>query len=626
MTTKEVKVLFEPSGRTVHALPGTILLETAARAGFIIHTPCGGAGKCGKCVVRIRHGKCPPSAEEISVLGEIRVAEGCRLACLAKVTGPLTIEIPDTSLFQAQQQILITDAGGHMDVTPRVIKKYIQLQPPGQHDDGSDMERLRTVIGSCQVALSALQTLPDALRSSNFKVTTVQVDDELIAIEPGDTAAACYGLAFDIGTTTLVGTLVNLTTGEDVAVEARVNPQTSFGDDVVSRIQKCRTDPGGLAQLHAAVIEGVNKIIDDLARKTRISPDNIYEVVFAGNTTMQEILCGINPSALGEMPFMPAFREALEGETSLLRLRVHPRAKFYIFPQIGGFVGGDTTAGILATRLDQTTAPTLLVDIGTNGEIVLAHDGKMLATSVAAGPAFEGARIANGMRATSGAIEKIILDGDVRLNVIGNTKPAGLCGSALIDVAAELLRVGILDFTGRILTPAEVPASLPAPLRARLIEENSETHFLLASAAESATGAPLLLYQRDIRELQLANAAIRAGVNILLKIAGLQPEQLETILLAGGFGNFIRRNHARRIGMLPPIACSKIRFVGNTASFGAKRALLSSNEKLTAAKLINRVRHVDLSLDPEFQTEFGNAMLMPEGEFEEREWAVGSRQ
>jgi uncharacterized 2Fe-2S/4Fe-4S cluster protein (DUF4445 family) len=617
MIQKEVKIIFEPSGRTVYALPGTVLLEVAARAGFIIHTPCGGAGKCGPCIVRIRHGKCPPTAEESAVLGEHRASEGFRLACLARVTGPLTIEIPATSLFQSDQKILTTDVGGHMTVTPRVIKTYVQLPPPGQHDSGSDLERLRAVIGNGLVCLSALQTLPDVLRASSYKITSVQVDGELIAVEPGDTTMDCFGVAFDIGSTTLVGTLVNLTTGEDVAVAARVNPQTSFGDDVVSRIQKCRDEPTGLSQLHDAVLDGVNKIIDELARKARISSHHIYEGVFAGNTTMQQILCGISPAALGELPFMPAFREALEGDASELRLHLHPRAKFYVFPQIGGFVGGDTTAGILATRLDQATGPTLLVDIGTNGEIVLAHEGKLLATSVAAGPAFEGARITNGMRATHGAIEKVILDGDVRLNVIGNTRPSGICGSGLIDVAAELLRTGLMDFTGRILPLSEAPSTLAPALLARLVEENDSTHFLLASAEESATGSPVLLYQRDIRELQLANAAIRAGINILLKNAGLEPNQLEAILLAGGFGNFIRRNHARRIGMLPPIPCSKIRFVGNTASFGAKRALLSSCEKRMAATLLETVRHVDLSLDPEFQAEFSNAMLMPEEDSEQ---------
>ena len=238
----------------------------------------------------------------------------------------------------------------------------------------------------------------------------------------------------------------------------------------------------------------------------------------------------------------------------------------------------------------------------------------MLATSVAAGPAFEGARIVNGMRAAPGAIEKVLLDGDVQLNIIGNAKPAGICGTGLIDAAAELLRTGILDTTGRLLAPDELPASVPGTLRNRLVEKDGEINFLLVDAAHSASRQPLFLYQRDIRELQLANAAIRAGINILLRLAGLQPPDLEAVLLAGAFGNFIRRNHARRIGMLPPIPCHRIRFVGNTASFGAKRALLSVEEKDYADRVARSVEHVDLSLDPEFQMEFSTAMLLPETE------------
>ena len=614
---KEVKIVFEPSGRNAHALVGTILLEVAARAGFIVHTPCGGAGKCGKCLVRIREGKCPPTASEAAVLGPSRIEEGFRLACQARVQGPLTVEIPDTSLFQAQQQILTSDTGEKLDILSRVRKVCAQLAPPEHHETGSDLDLLRTVIGSATVTLPALQALPGALRQAGFKVTSVLVDNELITVEPGDTTAACYGIAFDIGSTTLVGTLVNLATGADIAVAARVNPQTSFGDDVISRIQKCRTDPGGLQQLRAAVLEGVNHIVDELERKAGVDRRNVYEVVFAGNTTMQQILCGIDPSALGELPFAPVFREAVESRAADLHLHVHPQAKVYVFPQIGGFVGGDTVSGIVATRLDRFTEPALLVDIGTNGEIVLAHRGQLLATSVAAGPAFEGARIVNGMRASPGAIEKIILDGDVRLNVIGNVKPTGLCGTGLIDVAAEMLRVGILDITGRILTPGEAPAEVAPAVRARLIEHQSEVNFLLVTAEESGTKAPLFLYQRDIRELQLANGAIRAGINILLRMAGLTPSDLGIVLLAGAFGNFIRRNHARRIGMLPPIPCERIRFVGNTASFGAKRALLSTQEKVYANEVLAKVRHVDLSLDPEFQMEFGSAMLLPEHDLDE---------
>ena len=614
---KEVKVVFEPSGRSVHVLPGTVMLEAAARAGFIIQTPCGGAGKCGKCLVLIRAGKCPPLESERSALGESRIAEGFRLACQAKIQGPLTVELPDTSLFQAQQQILTTDTKEKLEVQPRVRKCYVEMSPPTHHDPESDMERLRAQVGHCGHTVSALRALPGALRQADFKITAVLVDDELIAVEPHDSTAHCYGIAFDIGSTTLVGTLVNLANGADLALAARVNPQTSFGDDVVSRIQKCRTEKDGLAQLQSAVLDAVNKIIDEVLKKGGVDRRCVYEVVFAGNTTMQEILCGVDPSALGELPFVAAFRDAVEMKAADLRLHVNPEARVYVFPQIGGFVGGDTVAGIVATRLDRATEPALLVDIGTNGEIVLAHDGKLLATSVAAGPAFEGARIANGMRATTGAIEKIIMDGDIRINVIGNVKPSGICGTGLIDVAAEMLRLGILDPTGRILDPAGVPPSVSDAIRKRLVEQNGEVNLMLVAAEDTANHAPLFLYQKDVRELQLANGAIRAGINILLNMSGLTPNDLGSVLLAGAFGNFIRRNHARRIGMLPPIACNKIRFVGNTASFGAKRALLSKDEKDYANRIVAQVQHVDLSLNPEFQMEFGAAMLLPDHDLDD---------
>jgi len=614
---KEVKVLFEPSGRHVHVLPGTVLLEAAAGAGFIIQTPCGGAGKCGKCLVRVRAGQCPPSDSEAATLGAEKTAAGYRLACQARIQGPLTVEIPEASLFQAQQQILTADAGGELEVLPRVRKEYVELDSPGQEDAVSDMERLQRRLGPVKADLAALRALPAQLRAGSFKVTAVLVGDELVAVEAGNTVEHSYGIAFDIGSTTLVGTLVNLRTGNDVAVSAKVNPQTSFGDDVVSRIQKCRAEKDGLQQLQAAVLDGVNRIIDELERKSGVARAQVYELVFAGNTTMQQILCGIDPSALGELPFVPAFRDAIEFRASSLRLHAPPQARVYVFPQIGGFVGGDTVAGILATRLDRSPRPALLVDIGTNGEIVLAHDGKLLATSVAAGPAFEGARIVNGMRATTGAIEKIILDGDVRINVIGNAKPSGICGTGLIDAAAELLRTGLLDPSGRLLGAAEAPVAVPPALRARLVESGPEVNFLLVAAADSATREPIYLYQRDLRELQLANGAIRAGINILLGVAGLNPMDLDSVLLAGAFGNFIRRNHARRIGMLPPIPSNRIRFVGNTASFGAKRALLSSQEKTCASEILRKVQHVDLSLSPDFQVEFGAAMLFPDPDLDE---------
>ena len=530
----------------------------------------------------------------------------------------MVVEIPESSLFQSSQKILAHDAGGHLDVRPAVVKRCVHVAQPSREDPRSDAERLQEALGaSARIGIHALQALPQALRNADFTVTAALTGDHVIDVEPGDTTARCFGLAFDIGSTTLVGTLINLCDGKELAVTSMVNPQTSFGDDVVSRIRKCREEKDGLSKLQGVIIDAVNGMIDDLAGKTRIERDDIWQAVMAGNSTMQEILCGINPVSLGEIPFVPAFRERVRMRASDLGLHMHPAGEVSVFPQIGGFVGGDTVAGIIATRLDQfKEGPVLLVDVGTNGEIVLANKGKMIATSVAAGPAFEGARIINGMRAATGAIEKVVMDGDVQVNVIGNAKPAGLCGTGLIDAAACLLRQGIVDETGRILGPDELPAGLSEPLRRRVVKEKDHYNFILAADSETATGEPVCLYQRDVRELQLANGAIRAGITILLKHEGLKPEELHAILLAGGFGNFIRRNNARRIGMLPPVETKRIRFVGNTSSFGAKRALLSADEWDYAARVIRETRHIDLSLDPDFQSEFSMAMMFPGQEVE----------
>jgi uncharacterized 2Fe-2S/4Fe-4S cluster protein (DUF4445 family) len=545
---KEIIITFQPSGRSVFVLPGTILLEAIEQAGVILETPCGGSGKCGKCLIRIVSGKCHPSEHEEDVVGQAKFEQGYRLACHCKADGPLTIEVPDSSLFQSGIQILSHNTAEHVELEAGGI--------PGQR----------------------------------------------------------FGIAFDIGTTTLVGTLVDMATGADLAVSSSVNPQTSYGDDVVARIKKCRDDADGLRLLNGSIRKAVNSIIGKLLKHSGVDKNAVIQIVCAGNTTMQEILCNIDPSSLGEMPFTPAILDPVRMKASEMKLAgINPDADVFVFPNIGGFVGGDTVAGIVATRLDRRPEPSLLVDVGTNGEIVLAHGGRLMATSVAAGPAFEGARIVSGMRAANGAIEKVVTeDGDIKINVIGNCKAVGICGSGLIDITAELLRLGVLDSTGRIVEPDELPSGLPAAIRKRVFNDKGQLAFILATGTITASGEPLMLWQKDIRELQLANGAIRAGINILLKMEGLKPEDLGSILLAGAFGNFIRRNNAVRIGMLPQVPNDRIRFVGNASSFGAKRALLSAAEKEYAIKIRRETRHVDLSLSPDFQTEFSEAMLFPE--------------
>lgn len=608
---REARISFQPSGRSVFVLQGTILLEAAARAGFIVETPCGGIGKCGKCVVRVTSGECPASDHDKDALGAEQVARGYRLACRSRADGDLTVEIPESSLFQSAQKILTSDSGEKLDVMPSVSKHYVRLDPIERDDVRSDVERLKKALGPVDIDIHTLRSLPHALRGDGSVVTATVACNRLVGIEPGRNVQPCYGMAFDIGTTTLVGTLVDLGSGVDIAVASMINPQTSFGDDVVSRIKRCREDQGGLEALRKAVLGAVNSIANELGEKAAVDMGDVWEAVFAGNTTMQQILCGINPFSLGQLPFVATFRDAIRLRAMDLGLEINPNADAHVLPQIGGFVGGDTVAGILATRLDQSPAPALLVDIGTNGELVLAHDGKLIATSVAAGPAFEGARIVNGMRATGGAIEKVVIADDVSINVIGNARPMGICGTGLIDAVAALLDLGVIDDTGRILGPDELPASVPDAIRRRIMADDGRFDFILADAAETAAGRHLCLYQKDIRELQLANGAIRAGISILLKMEGMEPSDLGCVLLAGAFGNFIRRKNARRIGMLPQIPNERIRFVGNTASFGAKRFLLSSREKECAARIMRETRHVDLSLNPEFQMEFSSAMIFP---------------
>lgn len=621
MNTSEVSVTFEPSGRRVFVLPGTSLVEAAGRAGIILQTPCGGQGTCGKCRLRVVRGETTSEEVHSRALSKKAFADGFRLACRTRVQGDLTVDVPAESTFEAKHQILVADSGARAKLNPIIRKTCFKLPAASREDHRSDIERLRSVTGPVDVPLALLTELPGFLRRNGWEGTAVCAHrSRLLALEPGDTSGTSYGIACDIGTTTVVGTLLDLASGRELAVASRMNPQIAYGDDVLTRILHARENAGGLERLRDAIRDAIGEIIHETAAQARVNTAHIYEIVVAGNSVMQQLFCGIDPSPLGEVPFVQAFASGLTFQARKLGLPLNPAAEAFIFPQIGGFVGGDTTAGMVAARIDRTDGAVLLVDIGTNGELVLYHKRHLLAASTAAGPAFEGARIRNGMRATAGAIEKVLVrDGTLLINVIGNVKPKGLCGTALIDTAAELLRAGLIDETGRILPRAEAPAATPPGLLDRLLEEGDETNFLLVPAAESATGAPIVLWQRDVRELQLAAGAIRAGVNILLRQAGLAPSALTAVLLAGAFGNFIRRSNARRIGLLPPIPCSRIRFIGNAASLGAKLALLAEEERSYAEELRKHTTHVDLSMDTDFQNEFGMAMMFPGMEMDECE-------
>lgn len=598
-----IPVTFQPSGRKVHVPPGSTIVDAAHKAGIIVNTPCGGQGTCGKC--------------------KVTVNQKSVLACKTDVQKPIDVEIPETSNLESHQQILTHDHGASLTLAPYVRHKSFTLNPPDREDTLSDARRLSEVLQEedLTIPVPVLRTLPRFLREQGWRGKAILAGQELIDLQSDDASSDCFGVAIDLGTTTLVATLFDLKTGDQRSLSSRLNGQIRYGDDVLSRIQKVRDSESGLMDLQNAIVDTLNDLLEALCQTAGIRPECIYDVVVAGNATMQQLLLGLDPSALGELPFIQTQDASVCTPLHEVGLKGHSHAHLYVFPQVGGFVGGDTVACILATRMDQHEAPTLLVDIGTNGEIVLAHEGKLLTASTAAGPAFEGARIRQGMRATHGAIEKVMIEDDVIIEVIGGRAPIGLCGTALIDAVAALLRYGILDETGRLLPIDEWPSSVPERCRTRLLQTTEDVGFVLASAEHSGTGEPICLWQKDIREFQLASGAIRAGITLMLQRAGLERHAIDQVFLAGAFGNYIRRENARRVGLLPDIPVERIHFIGNAASMGAKLALLSWDSRTCAETLAREARHIDFSLDPEFQFEFSMAMLFPGPEADQHDFA-----
>jgi uncharacterized 2Fe-2S/4Fe-4S cluster protein (DUF4445 family) len=601
-----------------YVLPGTRLMEAAIEAGIALEAPCGGEGICGKCRLQVLAGAAQPTQAERDCFSSEELRLGWRLACQTVVENPADVLVPTASLTSAEQKILAHSSSGTPSGSddPPTAKRYVEMPPPARGDDLPDLLRLERELdlGPLTADFDLLPELGAKLRRMGFRGTAVVSRGRLLDFEAGDTTAENFAAAVDLGTTTLVAELISLD-GRRLAVAAGLNPQTAFGDDVLSRILLARDNPDGLKRLRDVVFAAIERLLGELCATAGISPKRIYQLTVAGNTTMQQIFCGLDPGPLGEVPFTPAVGGSLSLPARQLGLQnTHPAAEVFVMPVIGGFVGGDTAAGLLATELSEADGPGLFIDIGTNGEIALAADGRLTAASTAAGPAFEGARISRGMRGAAGAIEKVVFDGRLRIGVIGDVPPAGICGSGLIDAAAELLRYGLMTTSGRLLSPDKLPAHAPSALAQQLVLlEDGQTAFMLASAEDAADGRPILLTQRDLRELQLAAGAIRAGIAILLRRAGLSPGDLQRVLIGGGFGNFIRRRNAQRIGLLPPeVKRSNIRYMGNTSLAGARLAAVSLAARTRADVLARRTEHVDLSTDADFARALAEAMIFPE--------------
>lgn len=614
MERQMAKVVFQPYGKTVRVPVGATVREAASLAGIALEYPCGGQGTCGKCRVKVMGGDGAARPAEIAALSKGELQAGFRLACQMRIDHDISVEVPETSLPLGRYQILAGRAAvAAAAADPPVRAVFVKLPQPTLTDDRPDAERLLEAVNADAIAPALLYELPSALRDSNFEGTAIVASGRVIDYAGGPGETPCFAAAFDIGTTTLVGELFDVRTGKAQGSASRMNPQTTFGDDVLSRIAHASQGPEALREIQAAVVAAINQMLAEIAAQADIETNAIYEITVSGNTAMEHLFAGLNPQALGMVPFVPVVRDSLMLEPERIGLDMNPRGIVYVLPVIGGFVGGDTVAGIAATHLETSVGPSLFIDIGTNGELALIHDGKLSATSCAAGPAFEGARISCGMRAAAGAVEAITLDEDVRITTIGGGAPIGLCGSGLIDLAAELLRKGILTSQGLFAAPDVVPENLAPALRERVVEREDGAGFVFAHEGETRSGQPLVLAQRDVRELQLAVGAIRAGISILLKRVSLEPSHLDRMYVAGGFGNYVRLSNAQRIGLLPEgLREEQFHFAGNTSLEGARAAALSLGERARAEAISRATTHFDLSRDAEFQTEFAMAMFFPE--------------
>jgi uncharacterized 2Fe-2S/4Fe-4S cluster protein (DUF4445 family) len=611
--TGRVRLHFAPADREVRVPPGVSVFEAASWNGIAIDSTCGGHGTCKKCKVRLLSGEAPVNPLDERAFDAEQLASGWRLACLVSTHEDLDVEVPP---LVTRPKAATVGAGRQVILRPAIQKRYVELAEPTLSDQTADLERLLAAIDDLEprVHLHALRRLPSVLRASDFKVTAVVVDDLLVDVEPGDTTGRRHALAFDLGTTTVVATLVDVDTGTPAAVTSMLNKQQPFGGDVITRISATMMDPEALDRLRQLAQETLAELTAIVCAEAAVDPHEIYEVALAGNATMTSLVLGIDPEPLGVAPFIlpTAAPSGLTAED--LGLDVHPAAPAVVLPALGAYVGGDIVAGMLASGMDRDKRIRLFVDVGTNCEIVLGDGDRILATAAPAGPAFEGGAIRCGMRAADGAIEVVrITDEDVGLEVIGDVEPAGLCGSGLVDAVAELVRVGLVDASGRFVTDDQAIAMAPK-LAGRLTEINGERAFVLRwlGIEGDPTGA-VYLSQRDIRELQFAKAAISTGWSLLLEEFGVEPREVQQVLLAGSFGSYLSPASAVRIGLVPPLAVLRIVSAGNVAGEGAKMTLLSMQERAGADALLEEVHYVELSDRSDFNDRFVEHLAFPTG-------------
>ncbi|TEU03416.1 DUF4445 domain-containing protein [Candidatus Aerophobetes bacterium] len=618
---KKVKVIFYPKEKIVEVDKGTNLWEAANQAGVYINSVCGGDGICGKCRLILKKGAVQTKSTTLLTRDEVK--KGYILACQTRVEEDVIVEVPVESRQKKRKILVDKDAGRfralhpslkekvHFKYEPLVQKMYLALARPSIHDNLSDHVRLyryiqrKKKIPVMQSGLKVIRSLPELLRKNDWKITvTLGMRGgtiEVIQLEGGDTTGENYAVVIDVGTSTVVAHLIDLNTCETIDAEATYNSQKVYGEEVTRRI--IYAEQNRLDKLREVVVSDINNLITALVTRSKVRLNDIMAILCAGNTAMVHFLLGFNPSRIRKEPYIPVCISPPPIRAVEIGVKVNPRGLLYCLPSIASWVGADITAGILATGLYRAKDLTMLIDIGTNGEIVIGNREWMVCCSASAGPAFEGSGVKCGMRAAEGAIEKVSIRSgkDIKYTTIGDSRPMGICGSGLIDLIAELFTAGFIDRSGRLDLSRDK----------RIRERDGEAEFVLVPAQHSATGEDIVITQPDIDSLVRAKAAIFAAVNILIGSLNLEFEDIRRIYLAGGFGNYLDRKKALTIGLIPDLPLERIQFVGNTSIMGAKIAMLSQEALETCYEISRKITYYDLITHSNYMDEFMSAKFLP---------------
>jgi len=597
---EKAKLTIMPEKREILLPVGENLLTALRKEGLNILSPCNGAGTCGQCRVRFEQGAPTPTDGDRRFLNSQEIQDGWRLSCLHKVEGEAAIYLmTQTGQLDAKGQKDSPLEGGEID--PGIDAHFLQLSPPGQDDQRADLLRLRERLGQeLPVPLPVLKRLPSILRDNEFSLTVIKAEKEILNLLPNDHSHEIYGVAIDIGTTTIACYLFELVDGCQLAVAAGSNPQSTFGADVISRIGYGREQKKGSEELRRLVVDALNELITRMVQEVGIKRDAVYKVTVVGNPTMLHLFLGIDPLAIDHSPYVPVIQNGLTLRAEEAGLAVFPFARVEILPAVSAYVGSDIVAGILYADMGTKDAIELFLDIGTNGEVVLAVGSRMFACSTAAGPAFEGASISQGMSALDGAIHRVTIeDGELSCSVLGGKEARGICGSGLLDAVAALREIGLIDSSGRLRRTEH-------PLSSQIEGEGTKARFLLSDG--------VYLTQKDIREFQLAKGAIRAGIEVMLEHASIGSDGIDRILVGGAFGSSLSPSSLLCTGLLPSIDVGRIISLGNSAGQGAKLVLLNRRNTQHLQQLIKKTNYIELSFIKEFSQKFITHMQFPTDE------------